>query len=499
MRQILVVDDEPNIHWLFRELLKDDEVMSAGSCKEATSVLESKEPDLIMLDIRLPGQSGIEFLDTLKKERPEIPVIIMTAYGDVKTAVRAMKAGAHDYVTKPFDKEELRLIIEGALRYRTLSQEVSRLKRELEEKFHVKNIITVSPKMLDLFPIIERVSSADVSVLIQGESGTGKELVAKAIHYASPRRDRPFVAVNCAALPESLLESELFGYEEGAFTGARKRKPGRLELAQGGTVLLDEVGDLPLAVQPKILRALEEKTIDRLGGTKSVPVDVRIIAATHRDLWQEVQEGKFRNDLYFRLAVIPLHIPALRERPEDIPVLARHFLREAAISSGRMTAPPPTPSSLRRTAGKILRISDPAMDLLVGYSWPGNVRELRNVMQQVTLMADDRTGTIDPDLLPPNIRTDLRNQVGFGSWTSSPASVPTTAPPSAQSRLGITDSQVGDLKAEKDQIASEFEKERILDTLARFGGNRTKAAAALGISRRTLHSKIKKMGLAEKE
>lgn len=464
MRRILVVDDEPNMPWLFRELFREDHILSADSGDSALRVLAGNDIDLVMLDLRLPGKDGIRVLESMKNIAPDVPIIMMTAYGDVKTAVQAMKLGAHDYIAKPFDNEEVRLIVEGALRYTTLTKEVSRLKQELQEKFHVRNIVTVSPKMLEIFPLIERISPTDASVLIQGESGTGKELVAKAIHYASGRKDKAFVPVNCAALPEQLLESELFGYEEGAFTGARARKPGKLEAADGGTVLLDEVADLPPAVQPKILRVLEDKIIERLGSTRRFPVDIRIIAATNKDLWSQVEKGLFRNDLYFRLAVIPIVIPPLRERPEDVPVLTAHFLNELTRSQdGRSDFPLEPPY-----------ITAEAMELMTSYDWPGNVRELKNVVQQLVLLAGG--ARIEAKHLPSNIRKATR---AVKAMPSSPG-------PKGQ-RAGTS------LKEETRELIDSHEAARIQEALRATGGNRSEAAKKLGISRRWLQVKIKRL------
>ncbi len=469
MRRILVVDDEPNMPWLFRELFREDHIFSADSGDSALRVLAGNDIDLVMLDLRLPGKDGIRVLESMKNIAPDVPIIMMTAYGDVKTAVQAMKLGAHDYIAKPFDNEEVRLIVEGALRYTGLTREVSRLKQELQEKFHVRNIVTVSPKMLEIFPLIERISPTDASVMIQGESGTGKELVAKAIHYASGRKDKAFVPVNCAALPEQLLESELFGYEEGAFTGARTRKPGKLEAADGGTVLLDEVADLPPAVQPKILRVLEDKIIERLGSTRRFPVDIRIIAATNKDLWSQVEKGLFRNDLYFRLAVIPIVIPPLRERPEDVPVLTAYFLneltrsREGRSQDGRSDFPREPPY-----------ITAEAMELMTSYDWPGNVRELKNVVQQLILLAGETR--IEPKHLPLNIQKATR---------------PTKAMPSFSGAKGQREEV--SLKEETRELTGSHEAARIQEALRATGGNRTEAAKKLGISRRWLQVKIKRL------
>ena len=471
--RILVIDDQSNIVWLFHEIFGGSyDVLGEETGEQGLETAKTQEVHLIMLDLRLPGISGLETLKKLRTQGYRRPVIIMTAYGEVRTAVKAMKSGAHDYITKPFDLEELKHVVEGALRYSRLSIEVTRLRRELEEKFHLKNIITVSPKILSLFSVIERVSTSDVCVLLEGESGTGKEIFAKAIHYASPRKDKPFVPVNCAALPEHLLESELFGYEQGAFSGARKPKPGKFEIAYGGTVFLDEVGELPLSMQPKILRVLEEKEIDRLGGTRRLPIDVRIVAASNKNLREEVRSGRFRQDLYFRLAVLPITIPPLRERKEDIPVLARHFLKEFARAQNK--AP--------------LKLDAQAINTLVAYPWPGNVRELRNIMQQLSLLCDGPVATkqdlpaffYDPDWY-------LVDTCGEGSATRNATGIDS-----------LDFQEVGpglSLKDLKQRTWAHIEKQAISKALAMFENNRTRTAEHLGISRRTLHAKIKKYGI----
>ncbi len=474
--RILVIDDESNIVWLFREIFGGAyDVLGEETGERGLQIAGSQEVHLVMLDLRLPGISGLKTLEKLRLQGYQGPVIIMTAYGEVKTAVQAMKSGAHDYITKPFDLEELKHIVEGALRYSRLSIEVTRLRRELEEKFHLKNIITVSPKMMELFSVIERVSASDVCVLVQGESGTGKEIVAKAIHYASPRKEKPFVPVNCAALPEHLLESELFGYEEGAFSGARRPKPGKFEIAQGGTVFLDEVGELPLSMQPKILRVLEENQIDRLGGTRRLPIDVRIVAASNKNLREEVRRGRFRQDLYFRLAVFPITIPPLRERREDIPVLAKHFLRELA----------------RKQQQDPLRLDDAAMSTLVSYPWPGNVRELRNIMQQLSLLCDG----------PVVRKQDLPAFFYDPGWHLQDGSV------TGQELTRVFSKELVDalslepglgLKQLRERAWGHIEKQLISRALEMSGHNRTLAAGYLGVSRRTLYTKIQKYDIQSK-
>jgi len=457
--RILVVDDEPNMAWLFSHAFGGDyEIVAASSGEQALELLRCLDIDLVMLDLRLPGADGIDTLRAARKHGFSGPVIVMTAFGEIKTAVAAMKLGAHDYITKPFDMDELRLTIESSLRLSRETNRVRHLHRVPEDATHLRDMITVSPKMHKIFETVERVSSSDASVLVQGESGTGKELMARAIHYTSPRRNKPFVPVNCAALPDTLLESELFGYDEGAFSGARRRKPGRFEIADGGTIFLDEVGDLPLAMQPKILRAAEEKIIERLGGTRRIPVDVRIVAASNRDLRQEVKEGRFRQDLYFRLAVITVSIPPLRDRKEDILVLADHFLREFCADLGR-----PSPS-----------LSDAAASALLAHDWPGNVRELKNAMQHLALLCDD--SVIEPQSLPGWLLMEGPPGIAVRA-DSDPLDTPLS------------------LKESKRRTFVETEKRQIAEALRIFDGNRTRAAEYLGISRRSLQLKIKHYGL----
>ncbi|MGB9867324.1 MAG: sigma-54-dependent transcriptional regulator [Bacillota bacterium] len=452
--RVLVVDDETNMEWLFRSSFGDAyEIIGARSGEEALEKLSRDKVDLIMLDLKMPGIDGMALLKLFKQEYPNVPVVMMTAYGTVKTAVEAMKVGAQDYVTKPFDVEELRIIMENALKFGRLAREVEQLRSELEEKFHTKNIITASPAMLNVFRIIEKVAQTDAPVLIEGESGTGKELVARAIHWESARRRKPFLPVNCAALPENLLESELFGYEEGAFTGAKRRKPGKFELADGGTVFLDEIGDLPQGMQAKVLRVIEEKEIERLGGTKRIPVDIRIISATNKSLREQVEKGEFRQDLYYRLAVIPITLPPLRERKEDIPLLVAHFLQTFTRSNGK----------------KVTSVSPEAMALLKEYSWPGNVRELKNVIQQAVVLGEGEVLTVE--MLPDYIRR-------------------------AVEQCGTTLSASGGaLRGKLKEMRMEQERQIIEQALAKFGGNRTKAAEYLGISRRALQAKIKALKL----
>lgn len=434
MRRLLVVDDEPNMAWLFEQSFgREFRVSGARSGQEALQQLEKEGADLVMLDLCMPGMDGMAVLREAKRRWPGIPVIMMTAYATVKTAVEAIKAGAADYVMKPFDLDELRRVMAGVLPPST-RQPTARPTGMLGE----------SPAMRELYRKLERVSPTDACVLILGETGTGKELAARAIHGASSRAGKPFVAFNCAAVPENLLESELFGYEKGAFTDARSRKPGRFELATGGTLLLDEVGDMPLSLQAKLLRVLETRSVEPLGAIRTVPVDIRVLASTHRDLKEMVRAGRFREDLYFRLAVVPVQLPPLRERQGDVALLASHFLRSFAEKHGKGFA----------------SISPEATATLERYTWPGNVRELRNLMEQVAVLWDG--AVLEPEHLP--------------ELQGGPA-------PSAGAPL----------KNAVSRLKAGYEQERIMEALKACSGNRTQAARLLGISRRALQLKLKAM------
>ncbi|MFZ5814604.1 MAG: sigma-54-dependent transcriptional regulator [Bacillota bacterium] len=436
-RRLLVVDDEPNMAWLFEQSFgRDFRVLKAHSGMEALDLLTAGPVDLVMLDLMMPGMDGLTALKEIKRRYPNMPVVMMTAYATVKTAVEAIKNGAQDYVIKPFDLEEVRRVMEAALPPAPSEQAVRRPPGLLGE----------SPAMLEVFRKIERVAPADASVLILGETGTGKELVARAIHAASPRAAKPFVAVNCAALPENLLESELFGHEKGAFTGAQARKPGRFELADGGTLLLDEIGDMPLALQAKLLRVLESRQVEPLGSTRPIPVNLRVLAATHQDLRDLVRQGGFREDLYFRLAVVPISLPPLRERQGDIALLANQLLKSFAEQQGK----------------EFSGFTDQALQALQAYRWPGNVRELRNLMEQVAVLWDG--GRVGTEHLPEFLT------------------------PARESAPAVS------LKDEVRSLKADYEQERILAVLREVDGNRTKAARLLGISRRALQLKLKEMG-----
>lgn len=447
--KILIVDDEDSHRIMLRAVLKDEgyEVAEAADGSEAVHAIEQEPFDLVLLDVRMKTMDGIEALNEIRKISPLIPVLIMTAYASVKTAVEALKAGAFDYLTKPLDIEELKILIEKALELYHLREENLTLKERLGDRFDFSKIIGKSRKMGKLFDTLSLVAPTDATILILGESGTGKELVANAIHHNSLRKNQPFIKVSCAALPETLLESELFGHERGAFTGAIARREGRFQLAHRGTIFLDEVGEMSPTTQMKLLRVLQEKEFEPLGSVQTLKVDVRVIAATHKNLTQEVQEGRFRQDLFYRLNVVPVSLPPLRERKEDIPALAHHFF-----------------VAYRDKNQKGLKdISNKTMDLLIRYDWPGNIRELENCLERAVIMA--RGEVIAPADLPSHLQALSSGKEGQAF------DLPT----------GIS--------------LQEVERALILKTLEDTGGNRSRAAEILGINRRTLQNKLKEYGM----
>lgn len=449
MKTILVVDDEKNMRWALEKGLQQAgyRTISAPDGPEGLNLIDSDGPDLVLLDLKMPKMDGLEVLQLIREQRPELPVIMITAHGSVATAIEAIKAGAYDYISKPFNLEEIQLVIDKALEVRALTEEVAKLRSEVEKKYSFQNIIGKSPKMRAVFDLVERVAGTSASVLIYGESGTGKEMVAKAIHYLSPRRHRPYVQVNCSALPETLLESELFGHEKGAFTGAIARRQGRFELADTGTLLLDEIGELTPSVQVKLLRVLQDRTFERVGGAETIKVDVRMIAATNRDLTQAMAEGRFREDLYYRLNVVPIHLPPLRERVEDIPLLVDHFFKKFGQNGRAKTL---TPEAARR---------------LAEYRWPGNVRELENTIERAVIIS--RGDRITVEDLPRELRL-----------------------PSVNSHR-----RVAFKLPEGGANLEEVERDLIRQAIERTGGNQTQAARLLGITRHTLLYRLEKYGL----
>jgi len=450
---ILVVDDDAAHRTMLKTIIQSwgYAVETAEDGSGAVERVRSAPVDLILTDVRMAVMSGIEALTRIKAYNPAIPIIVMTAYSSVESAVEALKAGAYDYLIKPLDFEVLKLTLERACEHAGLKSENRRLKARLGPRFDPAHIIGKSGPMKALLDMLAMIAPSDATALITGESGTGKELIARSIHLNSPRRDHPLVVVNCAAITESLLESELFGHEKGAFTGADRQREGRFEQAQGGTVFLDEIGETSPAMQVKLLRVLQEREIQKVGGATTVHVDVRIIAATNRDLAQEVKAGRFREDLYYRLNVVSLEVPALRRRAEDIPLLADHFLRVFT----------------RKNRKTIKGFTPLAMDLLIKYGWPGNVRELENAIERAVILT---TGEFITDKHLP--LTITRGETPAGGE-------------------GDTDSGSG---AGEPRSLEQIEKEAILSTLAATGGNKTETARRLGITRKTLHNKLKLYG-----
>ncbi len=466
--KILVADDEDGVRWVLEKGLREAgyDVTAVKDGESALRQAESESSDLIFLDVRMPGLDGLTVLARLRAARPDALVIVMTAHGTMETAIQAMQRGAYDYLAKPFDVDEVLLLAERALTARRLSQEVAQLRTGLQEVWEFGALIGRHPRMQEIYKGIGRITANDVTVLLRGESGTGKELVARAVHHYSRRAGRPFVAVSCAAIPAALLESELFGHERGAFTDAKERKLGKFELAHGGTLFLDEVGDMPPELQTKLLRALQERSFERVGGQEPIRVDVRIIAATNRDLEALIKDGEFRDDLYYRLNVVTLQLPPLRERRRDIPLLVDHFLAKYADDLGaRLVAPE-------------------ALDRLVGHEWPGNVRELENVIQRAMVMATG--GVILPEHLP----------IGPVSAAASVA-VDATLEDIIERRLldcvrGLREHANANLY---DLMVGLVEKPLFRAVLRETGGNQVRAAQLLGINRNTLRKKLKEHGI----
>ncbi len=445
--RILVVDDEVNIREAIAKILakRGHDVTMATDGTGALAALREGAFEVVITDLKMAGADGMAVLRAAKEADPSLEVILMTAYGTVESAVEAMKLGAYDYLTKPVDPARLPFLVQKALERQAMGAENLQLRERLRVRDEFQSVVGQSPAMRRVYEVVDQVAGTDATVLLQGESGTGKELIARAIHHRSGRRDQPFVAINCGALPETLLESELFGYEKGAFTGATAPKQGRVELAHGGTLFLDEVGEMTPKTQVDFIRVLQEKEFRRLGGTKLIRVDIRVIAASNRDLEARVRVGQFREDLYYRLNVVPIFLPPLRERREDIPLLAETFLDEL--------------SQVHRRPQK--RISRDALRLLVSYDWPGNVRELRNVMERLTITVQD--DTIRPADLPAGVQ--------FRDTTAKTLTLPLGRP------------------------LRELEREVIRRTLQEVTSHREKAASILGISLRALHYKLKRYGL----
>jgi len=450
--RILVCDDDVGMRETLEAVLTDDgyDVSAAADGAGALAQLRKHQFQVMLLDLRMPDANGIELLPRIKQLAPDIAVIMMTAYGTIKTAVEAVRCGAFDFVTKPFELEDVRGTIKKAVQMQDLTEENKELRRMLRENVVLKDIIGNSPQMHAVFEIIRKVVDYDVPILIQGPTGTGKELVAQAIHSNSARRNKPFIKLNCAVLPETLLESELFGYEKGAFTGATTSKPGRFELAEGGTLFLDEIGDTSLAMQSKLLRVLQEKEYERVGGRETLKADVRVLAATNKDLKKEVEAKRFREDLYHRLNVVPIDLPSLSERPDDIPLLVNHFLKDFNLQFQK----------------NFVAVSPEAMECLLRYPWPGNVRELQNMLLKSMLLAEGNTLTAEH--LPEELRKGL-----------------TIA--AAHPETGVK------------STLDDMERGHILRILREAGWNQTRASEILKIHRNTLREKIKKFNLKEGE
>ena len=454
--RVLIVEDEAAIRLAVSRLLKKEgyEVDEAASGEDAIAQIEEKYYDLVITDNALgKGASGMDVLETSRSRRTETPVVMITAHGNEKIAVEAMKKGATDYVPKPFDNDEIRLVVRRALERTRLEREHRLLLERIEREYGFGALIGSGPAMQRVFETIKKVSETDLTVLVRGESGTGKELVAQAVHHRSPRGSRPFIAVNCAAISRELVESELFGHEKGAFTGADARRVGRFEAASGGTIFLDEIGDMPLETQAKVLRVLQERKLERVGGVQPIDLDVRVVAATHRDLEQEVRDGKFREDLYYRLKVVQAKLPPLRERREDIPALTDRFLGFIADRLGR----------------EKMKVSAAALQAMMNHQWPGNVRELRNVVEQSAVMASG------PEILPDDLMLGQ-------SQAAPPAAMAAPAP-------GVTFAEA------KKEAVTAFESTYIARALEAHGGNISRTAEAIGMVRQSLQQKIRELGL----
>ncbi|WP_392454093.1 acetoacetate metabolism transcriptional regulator AtoC [Edwardsiella piscicida] len=451
--RILIVDDEDNVRRMLTTALtlQGHETHAASHGAEALQRFADAPPDVVLMDIRMPTMNGIDALKVMRARQPRTPVILMTAYAEVETAVEALRSGAFDYVIKPFDLDELNLLIQRALQLQAMKQEIRSLHQALSTRWQWGHILTNSPRMMDICKDTAKIALSQANVLISGESGTGKELIARAIHYGSRRASGPFIKVNCAALPESLLESELFGHEKGAFTGAQTQRQGLFERAHRGTLLLDEIGEMPPPLQAKLLRILQEREFERVGAHQTIRVDIRIVAATNRDLQAMVREGGFRNDLFYRLNVIHLPLPPLRERRQDIALLANHFLQKFSSENQR----------------DMIEIDPAAMSLLSAWPWPGNIRELSNVIERAVVMS---TGAV---IFADDLPAPLHQPIGGGAGAKS-------APPGERNL--------------KEEIKRE-ERRIISEVLEQQAGNRTRTALMLGISRRALMYKLQEYGI----
>jgi two-component system response regulator PilR (NtrC family) len=458
-KRVLVVDDEPSMREFLEIMLVQEgyQVSTASTGEEGVKMYRLTEPDLVLTDVKMPGMSGLDLIREIHSIDSAVPIIAITAYASADDALRAVREGAYDYLSKPFQVEDLRIIIRNALEARRLRRENLDLKRSVEESYRFGDIIGKSPEMLEIFNLVSRVAPSKASVLIIGESGTGKELIAKAIHEWSPRAGRPFVPINCTAMPENLLESEMFGHMRGSFTGAVANKPGLVEAAHTGTLFLDEVGELPLSIQAKLLRFLQEREFRRVGSNEDKKVDVRVITATNKKLEREIEGGNFREDLYYRLNVIRIRLPPLREREEDIPILISHFLKKFAAEQGK----------------EISKVSSLAMRVLCKYGYPGNVRELENIVERcVTLEQSDQ---LTAENLPPRLAESTGN-----ASNQADAEIPPN---------GI----------DLNRTMETMEKKLIVRAMGMTGGNRSRAARLLGISFRSLRYRLVKLGMDQDE
>ena len=446
--RILIVEDDDSLRKVMHVQLEREgyETSSASTAEEAFAILDKASQSLVMTDLHLPGMSGLELLKKVRLDYPETAVIVMTAFGTIQTAVEAMKAGAYDFLTKPIHPYELKMLVRRCLEHHRLIEEVQVLRSALDEKYGFEAIVGSSSQLMRALDVAARVASTDATILIYGETGTGKELVAKAIHLRSSRRDRPFITINCGAIPKELLESELFGHVKGSFTGALTHKKGKVEMADGGTVLLDEIGEMPLELQVRILRLIQEREIEKVGATSPTKVDVRIVAATHRELAGMVKAGTFREDLYYRLLVVPINLPPLRERTGDIPVLVQHFLEKCRVKHSRPN----------------LVMSTDLLPYFTNYSWPGNVRQLENAVERLVLLARD--SSINASDLPDFL-------------SAAPAPLPEPVP------VALPEGGIN---------LEDLEKELILQALKKYAGNQTRAAQYLNMSRRAFAYRLEK-------
>lgn len=479
MQKILVIEDDETVRDVLRSFLtqKGFEVTLAENGEAGLNLLRSDKFDLLFTDLMMPGISGMDVLKEVISAKIAVPVVVMTAFGTVQTAVEAMRIGAFDYITKPFSLDELLIVIDKALSIAKLQKENLMLKRQLKKKYNFTGLIGDCSGMQAVYELIEKIADTDSTVLITGESGTGKELIAKTIHYNNlSRAAGPFVPLNCAAIPRDLLESELFGHEKGAFTGAINTRIGRFELAQGGTLFLDEVGELEPSLQVKLLRILQERNFERVGGVKTISVDVRILAATNKDLEKATKEGKFREDLFYRLNVIPLHLPPLRQRIEDIGLLTDHFIRE--FSQKRKREP--------------FTFSPEAMYCLLHYTWPGNVRELENLIERLTILVSNKVVIVAD--LPEKFHQ--RSQVDREQAVKMPGA-PTAqdAPGNTPAALRLGDMEFGDSGVNLNEMVGNLERNLIVQALEKTRGVRSRAAKLLSLNRTTLLEKMKKMGI----